>query len=138
MSEGGAAPPSAGVVERLKRVSRYAAVLAEQLEAVREDDRGRFTRLADERHTLEAWLREDSTESEGEAEIGIQERVRSEIETALADLAEHLTIERTAEERWTRINEGAVRSARGVPSLRISPREYPALEARSAKVDLRL
>lgn len=141
--------PAPDPIERLQRYSRFVALVAEQLGAIREDDAERLRRLTDERHALERELLEAADNEDQQARAGAEEdeqdvaegvalaRLQDELGNALSELAERIDSERWKEEQWSLLNDGAIRSARSVPMVRLIGRAYPELEERTSHLDRR-
>lgn len=146
MNEVAASPELA---ERLQRYSRMVALVAEQLDAVRDGDSERMQQLQAERALLESELdpqRDAAAESVDEDEEGGPDGIDSpqfatafheDLQSALELLATHWQTLKEAEENWNIIQDGAVRSARAVPAFRVAPRGYPEYERGKSRVDLR-
>jgi hypothetical protein len=140
--------PAPDPVERLQRYSRFVALVAEQLGAMREDDAERLRRLTEERHVLERELalaaapeteetHEAATDGDAIDEGAALARLHDELGNALSELDERLDSERWKEEQWTLLSDGAIRSARSVPMVRLIGRAYPELQERTSHVDRR-
>ncbi len=140
--------PAPDPVERLQRYSRFVALVAEQLDALREDDAERLRRLTEERQALEREfaddalsvdsLAEEAPSAGGQSEEGAAlARLQDELGNALSELEERIDTERWKQEQWTLLNDGAIRSARSVPMVRLIGRAYPELEERTSHLDRR-
>lgn len=134
--------PAPDPVERLQRYSRFVALVAEQLDALRDDDAERFRRLAEERQVLEreldgASLLEEDAEIDPIGEGAALARLHDELGDALSELDERLDTERWKEEQWALLSDGAIRSARSVPTIKRIGRAYPEMEERTSHLDRR-
>lgn len=119
--------PGPELAERLQRYSRYLAVLAEELEALKRHDTARLPKLAEERRELEAELERAGAGDELAAlvEVGIR-MLETEAEQGGATRS-----------RWLELESGTLRAARG---LRTRPRgwgEYGRLRTADASLDVR-
>lgn len=123
------------LVDRLQRYSRYMALIAEQLEALHDDDSERLRRLNEQRQMLETEMA-GTPESENSG-IPAPLRIQEDLTRGLAELESRLQTDLWTEERWNRISEGTLKSARVVPAARIGARAYPVLDDRANRVDRR-
>jgi hypothetical protein len=126
-------PQRAELAERLQLYSRYVALVAEQLDALGRDDRGRLKELVEERGRLEAGLAHAPGEPIGDA-MSIEDLLGA----GLASLAERIDAIRRMEDRWSLLNDGAVRSARTVAPPTVRGGRYPEPAPHDRQVDRRL
>lgn len=121
-------------IERLQRYSRYAALVAEQLEALRSGDLDRLRRLNVERMLLQGeddWPEGEAGESKPLSDL--HDVLRSGID----ELEERFDGRRRVDERLSLISAGALRTARELPVTPTRRRRYPEISARQSRVDLR-
>lgn len=158
MSRDAASPE---LTERLQRYSRILALIAEQLDAARSGDSERLRQVRTERAMLESELelksvqlqtgdRRDSgqnayTGGEHQREeldraesLEVPLALQADLHSALELLASLRQARREVEENWDAIQNGAVRTARAVPVLRVAPGRYAENEPEKPRVDLRL
>lgn len=137
--------PAPDPIERLQRYSRFVALVAEQLDALRDNDAERFRRLTAERQALERELAEAAAkaiergpnESDEIVEGASLARLQDELGNALSELEERLGAERWKEEQLALLAEGAMKSARNVPMIRPIGRAYPEMQQRTSHLDRR-
>ena len=120
--------------DRLQRYGRYVALVAEQLEALRNGDHEKLGRLRAEGEEIEASLAVEDGEP---SENPLLPLLQDALQVGLSELAESFDSDLVSREQWARINDGALRSARSVPAPRIATRGYPELSKPSSRVDLR-
>lgn len=138
---------STDAVERLQRYSRFVALVAEQLDAMREDDGERLRRLGEERVSIERELADQSAPhsadhtDEADAELAGPDDtlagLHQELWQALATLEERFDADRHTEEQMALLSNGAIRWARSMPAVRLNGRPYPDLEQRTSHLDRR-
>lgn len=136
--------PSHDPIGRLQRYSRFVALVAEQLDALCDEDMERFRRLTGERQALDRELLEAAaTEDRQDVEFSETEdgatlaRLQDELESAIAELDERLAAERWKKEQLALLTEGAMKSARSVPMIRPIGRAYPEVQQRTHHLDRR-
>src|SRR5688500_11379272 len=93
--------------DSLRLHSRYLSILAEQLDAVADEDNLRIAELEEERLTIQAAL--DLPEGEA-AESSLTELMSAALDT----LKEKVDMSRLLEERWEMLSTSALHSARAV------------------------
>ena len=115
----------------LRLYSRYISVLAEQLDAVADEDNLRIAELEEERLMIEADL--DLPEGEG-AESSLAELLGA----ALEILQEKVDMSRLLEERWEMLSTQALQSARSVGTPATIGGRYAEGRALQSQLDRRL
>lgn len=137
MNEEAVVPDLTELVERLRHHAHYLALVADQLDAAAHQDVARLHELDAEREEFEAEHYSDNEERQEEGSSPDQS-VYNDLLKGLTLLAEQEQVERRTTEQWSRLTEGAVRSARTVRPPRVRTAEYPVYRPESSQVDLRL
>lgn len=140
--------PAPDPIERLQRFARFVALVAEQLEAIREDDADRLRRLREEAQGLERELLGDTPHGTSDSptcddltpeirEVTALASLQDDLENALSSLEKRFDAERWTEEQLTLLSNGAIRSARSMPLVKLAGCAYPDLEERESHLDRR-
>lgn len=139
MSTEAVVPDLADTVERLRHHAHYFALVADQLDAAAHQDVARMHELDAEREEFETMHYPKVGDAE-ETEEGLSPDITilKDLLKGLTQLAEHEQAEQRTTEQWSRLNEGAVRSARTVQPPRVRAVEYPVYNSDPPQVDLRL
>lgn len=115
------------LAERLQAYSRYLALLAEELEALKRHDAARLLKLAEDRRELEAELER----------AGAGEELADLVDTGVRTLESEAEQGGETHRRWLELESGTLRAARG---LRLRPRnwgDYGRLLSADASLDVR-
>ncbi|MEX2570312.1 MAG: hypothetical protein WD737_03335 [Gemmatimonadota bacterium] len=131
-----ALPLPARLSERLQLYARYVALVAEQLAALREDRPYELTNLEEERAGLEARLQD--TDGRVVDDTITAARLDEFLSLGLAALQEDVDGKHALEDRWARLSDGAIRSARVVAPPRIPGGSYPETRSAGSRLDRRL
>ena len=115
----------ASLSERLRSYARFAALIADQVEALEQRDGVRLRELGGERAALEDELRDEA----GELPDLLGEAVQA--------VEDHLAEHEALRSRWTSLEAGALRATRAVGLRRAAQGRYPTPALPDTRLDVR-
>lgn len=130
-------PDLAELVGRLKRHAEYISLVAAQLDAAAHRDVARLRGLDAEREEFEE-VHFTTVEEGTEEARSPDQSIHDDLLRGLTLLVEQEEEELRSTEQWSRLEDGAVRSARLVRPPRVRAAEYPDYKPEPPQVDLRL
>ena len=124
------------LLDRLQRYSRYVAIVAGQLDALDRGDHDRVLVLMGERRLLEP---ECSLEGGGWDSDSMPPSLQEALVSGLSELERRFEMDRSLEDHWISIRDGALRSARSLALRSLPPvGRYAAADSCGERLDLRL